>query len=215
MSKETDSKTAVIEPAPNGPYLVKNPPTLKNSKGETLETKPVTALCRCGRSDNKPFCDGTHAKVGFSSERIADGSTDKQDHYEGKAITINDNRGVCAHSARCTDGLKSVFKYGEEPWIDPDGADLEAIKKQVRECPSGALSYTMDGVEHDRYHHEAGIGIVKNGPYRVFGGIELVEASAGRKPQSRDHYTLCRCGGSKNKPFCDGTHWKGFKDDKN
>jgi uncharacterized Fe-S cluster protein YjdI len=153
--------------------------------------------------------------VGFSSARLTDGSADKQDHYEGKAISINDNRGVCAHAARCTDGLKSVFKYGQEPWIDPDGADLEAIKEQVRQCPSGALSYTIEGVEYADFGQEPGVTIIKNGPYRVAGGVELKDSANGQEPQTRDHYTLCRCGGSKNKPFCDGTHWKGFKDDKN
>ncbi len=215
MSQQDESKKTVIEATTDGPYVVRNPPTLKNSRDEVLETKPVTALCRCGRSDNKPFCDGTHKKVGFSAARETDGSTNKHDHYEGKSITINDNRGVCAHAARCTDGLKPVFKYGEEPWIDPDGADMEAVKQQIRQCPSGALSYTIDGVEHDQYGQEPGIGIVKNGPYRITGSIDLDDKVSGQKPQTQDHYTLCRCGGSKNKPFCDGTHWKGFKDDKN
>ena len=62
---------------------------------------------------------------------------------------------------------------------------------------------------------EPGIGIVKNGPYRVTGGVELNDPGNEQTPATPDHYTLCRCGGSKNKPFCDGTHWKGFKDDKN
>ncbi len=215
MSQQDDPKTTSIEAKPDGPYVVTTPPPLKNSKGEPIETKPVTALCRCGKSENKPFCDGTHAKVNFSSKRLGGGPADKQDHYEGKAIRINDNRGVCAHAARCTDGLKSVFKYGEEPWIDPDGADVEAIKNQIQQCPSGALSYSFDGVEHTQYSREPGIGIIKNGPYRVTGGVELKDPGNGQTPATRDHYTLCRCGGSKNKPFCDGTHWKGFKDDKN
>ncbi len=215
MSQQDESKKTVIEAMPDGPYVVKNPPPLKNSNDEVLQTKPVTALCRCGRSDNKPFCDGTHAKVGFSAARLTGGSADKQDHYEGDSVTINDNRGVCAHAARCTDGLKSVFKYGEEPWIDPNGADVEVVKKQIQQCPSGALSYTIGGGEHDDFNHEPGITIVKDGPYRVTGGLNLDDKVAGQKPQSRNHYTLCRCGGSKNKPFCDGTHWEGFKDDKN
>jgi CDGSH-type Zn-finger protein len=215
VSKDNDSKTCMIEAKLDGPYLVKNPPVLKNSKGETLETKPTTALCRCGQSGNKPFCDGTHGKVGFSSARTTDGSADKHDHYQGEAVTIHDNRGVCAHAAHCTDGLKTVFKYGEEPWIDPDGAEAEAIEKQVKQCPSGALSYTIDGEEHVNFGHEPGITITKDGPYRVTGGVGLEDTVTGQKPKAEDHYTLCRCGGSKNKPFCDGTHWKGFKDDKN
>ena len=205
----------VIEATPNGPYVVKDPPTVKNSKGEEISTKPVTAFCRCGRSENKPYCDGTHAKVGFDASRQTDGTADKEDHYQGDAITINDNRSVCAHAARCTEGLKSVFKYGEEPWIDPKGAGGEEIKKQVEACPSGALSYTMDGAEHADFGREPSIYIAHNGPYAVAGGVELRDPMGGQTPQSTDHFTLCRCGGSKNKPFCDGTHWKGFKDDKN
>ncbi len=215
MSKDSDQTKTIIEATPDGPYVVKNPPPLKNSKGEAIPTKAVAALCRCGRSDNKPFCDGTHKKVGFSAERITDGSANKQDHYQGKKITINDNRGVCAHAARCTDNLKPVFKYGEEPWIDPDGAEADAIINTVKQCPSGALSYTVDGVEHASFDREPGIAIAKNGPYLVAGGVELKDAVAGQTPQTAEHYTLCRCGGSKNKPFCDGTHWNGFKDDRN
>ncbi|NIW23104.1 MAG: hypothetical protein GWN29_00255, partial [Gammaproteobacteria bacterium] len=58
-----------MTPAPNGPYIVKNLKTLKSVKGD-IEAGETVALCRCGRSDNKPFCDGTHAKVGFSSEKL-------------------------------------------------------------------------------------------------------------------------------------------------
>ena len=86
---------------------------------------------------------------------------------------------------------------------------------QIQQCPSGALSYTIGGVEDDEYSHEPGITISKNGPYRITGGIELEDRVGGQKPQTQDHYTLCRCGGSNNKPFCDGTHWKGFKDEQN
>ena len=204
-----------IQAAPNGPYLVHNSPPLKNSKNGDLDTREVTALCRCGKSDNKPYCDGAHAKVGFSSEREADGSNDKWDVYAGRTITLHDNRGVCAHSAICTGGLSSVFKYGEEPWIDADGADVAAIEKQVAACPSGALKYTAGGTEHGDFGNDPLIYVAKNGPYAVKGGVEFEDSVTGQVPKSRDHYTLCRCGGSKNKPFCDGTHWQGFTDDKN
>ena len=204
-----------IKAAPNGPYLVENVPRLENSKGETLEPKEVTALCRCGRSENKPYCDGTHAKVGFSGKRESDGSKDGPAIHEGGAITIHDDRAICAHAAICTGGLASVFKYGEEPWIDPDGAEAEAIKKQVAACPSGALSYSVEGVEHRDFGADPVIYIAKNGPYAVRGGIELDDPVTGQKPRASGQYTLCRCGGSKNKPFCDGSHWQGFVDEKN
>ena len=74
-------------------------------------------------------------------------STDKRDDYRGKKITIHDNRALCAHAGLCTEGLASVFKYGSEPWIDPDGAEVEAIVETIRTCPSGALSYSLEGAE--------------------------------------------------------------------
>jgi len=205
-----------IEAAPDGPYLVSELPALHNSKGEPLPVKPKIALCRCGGSANKPFCDGTHATNGFSGARVSDGSAGKQDHYEGKALTINDNRGVCAHAGLCTDNLKSVFKLGTEPWIDPDGASVDAVIEAVRNCPSGALSYTREGVEHAALDRPPAITVSKDGPYHVAGGCVLNDPVTNQQPQTPEHYTLCRCGGSKNKPFCDGAHWHiKFQDDKN
>jgi len=65
----------------------------------------------------------------------------------GKRVTIFDNRAICSHAGHCTDGLKSVFLYGKEPWIDPDGAAVEEVIATIRKCPSGALSYAINGVE--------------------------------------------------------------------
>ena len=67
---QTKRFVPIIECSPNGPYLVSGLSEFRNSKGEGLPTKKVTALCRCGGSSNKPYCDGTHAKLGFSSVRI-------------------------------------------------------------------------------------------------------------------------------------------------
>jgi CDGSH-type Zn-finger protein len=211
----TDRPKPTISPSKNGPCIVKKLTRLTNSKGEVLEAKEVIALCRCGGSSKKPFCDGTHAKNGFSSERLSDGSTDKRDDFTGKGITVHDNRAICAHAGQCTDGLASVFRLKTEPWIDPDGAEVEAIKEVVRKCPSGALSYSIDNVEHRDQDRDPAVMVSKDGPYHVTGGVEL-EGEERNEGASGEHYTLCRCGGSKNKPFCDGTHWYiKFKDDKN
>ena len=204
-----------ITPSSNGPYIVKNLGQLHNSRGESLLTKPTVALCRCGGSANKPFCDGTHAKNGFSDERLTDGHQDKRDDYAGSEVTVHDNRGICAHIGNCSSGLPSVFRLKTEPWIDPAAADGEAIIETVRQCPSGALSYTVDGAEHRDQDRDLAIVVSKDGPYFVTGGIELPDVERG-EGASTEHYTLCRCGASKNKPFCDGTHWSiKFKDEKN
>ena len=202
-----------IECKPNGPYLVRNLEDLRNSRGEAIGAKPVMALCRCGGSANKPFCDGSHQTNGFSGVRLADGRGDRRERYAGTRIAIHDNRSICAHAGRCTDGLASVFKYKSEPWIDPAGADVEAIIGAIGRCPSGALSYTLDGVEGRDQPEAPSITVARDGPYEVAGEVGLPEQSWAQGA-SPTRFTLCRCGGSKNKPFCDGTHWRiGFKDE--
>lgn len=205
----------VIELRPDGPYVVKGLERLTNSKGDSLPVKPVMALCRCGGSANKPFCDGTHAKNGFSGARLGGGPKDRRRDHVGKRITIHDNRALCAHAGHCTEGLAAVFNSERRPWIDADGATVAEIIVAVRRCPSGALSYSIDGIEHRDQAGEAAIAVTKDGPYAVTGGAELVEVAMG-EGASREHFTLCRCGASKNKPFCDGSHWDaGFRDERN
>lgn len=200
------SKPPTISCRPNGPYLVTGLESLHNSRGEAIATEQTMALCRCGGSQNKPFCDGSHKKIGFDDAKKAGHTRDRRDDYVGKVITIHDNRGLCAHAGECTHRLSSVWRMGTEPWIDPDGAGIEAIIETVRACPSGALSYTLDGTEHRDRDEPPAVRLTKNGPYAVTGGIELEGAEFG-EGASREHFTLCRCGASKNKPFCDGSHW--------
>lgn len=218
----------IIKPLPNGPYYLINDlqpkvvNNLLNSKGEPLGTIVGIALCRCGGSKNKPFCDGTHSIIGFSSENKTT-ETDKNDSpnrtviknirrdYPGKEITIHDNRKICSHAAECVNNLSSVFKLGSRPWIDPDGAKIDDIIGTVRKCPSGALSYSIDGVEYrdPKEQRNPTVTVLKNGPYHITGGIELLgEDIQFGLGASKEHYTLCRCGASENKPFCDGAHRK-------
>ena len=205
------SERPTIECKLDGPYLVRNLENLRDWRGESIEIKPVMALCRCGGSSNKPFCDGTHKGNGFSGAKLADRSIDKRESYPAEKITIHDNRSICAHAGHCSDGLASVFKYKNEPWIDPAGDTVKAIIETIHKCPSGALSYTLDGVEGGDQQREPAITVTKDGPYAVTGGAQLLEQSWAQGA-SREHYALCRCGGSKNKPFCDGAHWSiGFK----
>ena len=203
-----------IECKVDGPYLVKDLEAFANSKGDGIACKPVMALCRCGGSATKPFCDGTHRKNGFSGARQSE-PEHKRDTYRGKLITIYDDRSICAHSARCTDNLASVFKYGSEPWIDPDGGSVEAVIDAIRKCPSGALSYAVNDVEAPAQQRAPGITVTKDGPYAIAGAIALT-GQACEAVAPGECYTLCRCGASKNTPFCDGSHWNaGFRDEKN
>ena len=200
---------------PDGPYVVKDLPALANQKGPIEMTKSTIALCRCGKSETKPFCDGTHKDIGFSSDKTSDRREDAVDSYTGNDVTIEDNRSVCAHSARCTESLPGVFKYGEEPWIDPTGATPEEIADVVNRCPSGALRLIVGGNVDESREQVASpaVFVAPNGPY-VVTGAEVADAEQG-KGASPNKITLCRCGNSKNKPFCDGSHWDGFEDEQN
>jgi uncharacterized Fe-S cluster protein YjdI len=179
-----------IFPLPNGPYYLINDmepkvvENLQNSKGESLSVMSGVALCRCGASNNKPFCDGTHGTIGFSSENkesVNDSQQhivvkDKRKSYVGKGITIHDNRKICSHAAECVNNLPSVFKLNARPWINPDAAETaEEIINTIKKCPSSALSYSVDGIEYrDQNERKALITVSDGGPYLVTGGIDLI-----------------------------------------
>ncbi|MFI5388259.1 MAG: ferritin-like domain-containing protein [Candidatus Eremiobacterales bacterium] len=206
---------ATISCAENGPYLIANLQHLTNSKGETLPTRPSLALCRCGGSNLKPYCDGTHARIGFSSAKSPNRTPDRPETYVGKAITIHDNRGTCCHAGNCTDHLPSVFHHEGDTFVTPDGASADEVVAIVRQCPSGALGFTRDGVDYKGEDRDQAIYVSKDGPYHVQGNI-AVQREKQNSGALAEHYALCRCGHSKNKPFCDGTHWYvGFKDEDN
>ena len=198
-------KESEIKTAKNGPLVVNKLKEITESNGNVFSIdKSTVALCRCGQSKSKPFCDGTHGKIGWTSKKQEDRQPRRVDNYVGKKITIHDNRGICAHVGYCTDGLPKVFRMGVEPWIDADAETVEKIIETIKKCPSGALSYSIDGVKYDRFAEQPEIKIVEDGPYFIKGSIELVDED---KPESDEHFALCRCGNSKNKPFCDGQHW--------
>ena len=205
---------ATVEPEQNGPLIVTNVSDFRNSRGEHIKARPKMALCRCGHSGNKPFCDGTHAAVNFTSEKKPDRTPDGVFNYPGGEITVHYNRLLCAASERCWRNLPGAFRYGKKPWIVPDGADTHRVVETVRRCPSGALRYTFRDHLGPHHQHKPQIRIIQNGPYEVR-GVHL-NTSEWNEGASKVHYTLCRCGASKNKPFCDGSHWSaGFKDENN
>lgn len=187
------------------PYTVVDVEVCTGPDGRQVALKPVTSLCRCGASRSKPFCDGSHSAVGFVGEKSPERVKDKVRDYVGREITIHDNRGVCAHDESCVHGSPSVFRPGARRWIDPDGADPEEIKETIAKCPSGALSCTCQGQRLPEPVREPAIRVVKGGPYQLVGGIRIKD-DQGSRPQSAEHCTLCRCGASRNKPFCDGSH---------
>jgi CDGSH-type Zn-finger protein/truncated hemoglobin YjbI len=205
----------------DGPYLVTGVEAIRDWLGQEIEATPALALCRCGESAIKPVCDGACASSGFSDKKDPKRVPDKRDTYEGVQLTVYDNRGICQHSGFCTDRLNTVF-HTEGPFVTPSGGRMDEIIRAVRDCPSGALSFAIDGVEARPQvdwdgEREASIEVSKDGPYRVIGGVPLTDENgqpvARAAGSSLEHYALCRCGHSQNKPFCSGMHWYvDFKD---
>ncbi len=209
----------------NGPYLVSGgiPLVLKtpvvSAQGEPLTWKKERvlsadasyALCRCGLSGNKPFCDGTHRQEGFDGTETAPTgpAADREARYEGTEIVVNDDRSLCVHAGFCGNQITNVWKMIENT-DDPSVRDR--VRSMVEQCPSGALSYSLGpeggAVEPDMPRE---VAVTPDGPLWISGGIPL-ERSDGQPFETRNRVTLCRCGASKNKPLCDGTHRDvGFK----
>ncbi len=219
MAELTSPQTELgphIQALPDGPYLVTNPEHLNDHLGVPMPTRPLMALCRCGESAIKPTCDGACHRMGFSTAKDPNRVPDRRDSYVGQSVTVLDNRGSCQHSGLCTDRLASVFHLGRDPFVTPSGGRLDEIVRTVRDCPSGALSYAMDTVEAREQVDYAGqrepaIEVSKDGPYRITGGIALLDGDgadvARNAGASAEHYALCRCGHAQNKPFCSGMHY--------
>jgi CDGSH-type Zn-finger protein len=227
MEENTMGDNAKITITPKGPYIVEGGAPLnqafiepdaqgnsvKWTEGKTYDTGGggTYALCRCGRSEHKPFCDGTHAQVGFQGRETASRLPylEAARTYKGKLISLLDREELCVGARFCDVGL-NAWKYAME--ADESHPDYE--KDAVYEaccCPSGRLTVVKDGepVEpelpqeisliEDKAKHTRGALFVK-------GGITLV-SSDGTEYELRNRYTLCRCGHSLNMPFCNGTHF--------
>jgi uncharacterized Fe-S cluster protein YjdI len=132
--------------------------------------------------------------------------------YSNGEVTIVWKPASCIHSKICWDklnGLPQVFNPMERPWINPGAASTQQIIEQVKKCPSGALSYFMNGQEDANSSTTAGsiVEVSPNGPLLVYGNI-LVKDKDGNETQKNKVTAFCRCGSSGNKPYCDGTHRK-------
>jgi len=130
--------------------------------------------------------------------------------YRGAAIEVSFDLDRCIHVGECLLTLPEVFDLRRRPWVAPDAAAAEVVAATIERCPSGALAYRrLDGAS-DETHPTTVVTPMRNGPLRVTGEIhvELDDGTEEVLPRA----TLCRCGGSQRKPFCDNTHLKnGFK----
>ena len=209
---------------PGGPYLVAGDVPLSLESigiddagdawtyvaGRTFEAAPSYALCRCGASSKKPYCDGTHASVAFDGTETASRAAhrDRSETIAGPTMILHDAKDLCAYARFC-DGRGSIWKL--VPQSDSDGV-RETVAHEGTSCPSGRLvvdDLQTDGSALEPAYAPAVVLLEDpqkacSGPLAVRGGIPI--ASNGAAYETRNRVTLCRCGRSQNKPFCDGTH---------
>lgn len=133
-------------------------------------------------------------------------------HYSNDDLTIAWKPAKCIHAGECVKALPNVYKPDEKPWIQIENATTEELKNQIKKCPTGALSYTMNNQENNTPEaSEVKVDIMKNGPAIVQGTIKVTH-SDGSTEIKENRMAICRCGASSNKPFCDGQHGKvGFE----
>jgi CDGSH-type Zn-finger protein len=220
-SQDIDRKITVSK---NGPYIVtgKIPLTISeicnDDEGyprtwwevKRFPLQETYALCRCGQSNNSPFCDGTHLKVHFDGTEAGDHEPFEKgtNMIIGPALELADNRHLCVHARFCmrAGSIWSLIKRSDEP----EARDI-AIEEACN-CPSGRLVITEN--ESKRViepEFEKSIVVIEypprgeHGPLWVRGGMPIVSAD-GETYEIRNRVTICRCGKSRNKPFCDGSH---------
>ncbi len=179
-------------------------------KGPAYPERATYALCRCGQSQNKPFCDGNHTRAAFDGTETCGRGAYLKDAEKtmGPGVDLTWSAEFCAAARFCHRG-EEAWGYAERS-DDPEARE-EAVR-QACDCPSGSLvawdKATGAAIEPEL---EPSISLIENpgdgtvGPIWVKGGI-TIEAADGFEYETRNRVTLCRCGKSSKKPFCDGSH---------
>ncbi len=218
----------------NGPFMVSgNLPLAKEiavvgsdgnptkwKRGEKYTEKDNYALCRCGKSCNKPFCDGTHIKINFDGTETASKKKyiEKADKISGPDLDLTDSQDLCSATRFChrSGGTWNLTKNSDNP------KSKEIAIQEACDCPSGRLvCWDKKTGKPTEPKFEPSIGLIEDpganvsGPLWVKGRIPI-ESADGSRYEIRNRVTLCRCGESRNKPFCDGCHIEAeFRDDDN
>ena len=219
-----NKKEIYIKVTKDGPYLVFGSPQIKQefitpneegdswkyTDGKSYKSKenPV-ALCRCGRSKTKPYCDKSHLSECFEGKETAptEPILEKAREYKGVNYTLMDNERYCAFARFC-DAFGQVWNFIQ----NGDALSDKVAIHEACACASGRLmlkdNRTGQFIEPD---FKPSIGVLEDpaiecsGPLYVKGGIKVI-SEEGKTYEVRNRQTLCRCGCSCNKPFCDGTH---------
>lgn len=203
----------------NGPYIVSGPiPIREMAPVHTLNGEPVdwhvlrgidseespAYLCRCGQSNNKPFCDSSHETNGFVGTERADRRpfTERAEVTTGDGEELLDDKPLCLQAGFCRTRTTSVWDLLAQ---GGDEAAAARLREMTWNCPSGRLVLrATDGADIEP-ELEPEVAVVPGGPLWVRGGVTIT-GSDGTQWETRNRVALCRCGGSAIKPFCDGAH---------
>ena len=222
--KESEHPRGKIEITKDGPYFVSGGLPLceqwivTNAEGESLDyregkkypAQPHYALCRCGESANKPFCDGTHKKVQFDGTETAgrEPYLEQAETIEGPTMMLTDQENLCAFARFC-DPKGRIWNLVAQT-DNPEARKL--VEFEAGHCPAGRLvAWDRETRKPIEPRFEPSIGLIEDtekkvsGPIYVRGGIPVI-SSDGKTYEIRNRMTLCRCGRSDNKPFCNGSH---------
>ncbi|MGY4310933.1 CDGSH iron-sulfur domain-containing protein [Bradyrhizobium sp. JR3.5] len=220
-SEKSKARVTVSE---NGPYMVTGDiPLAKQTimtnaedgseawqEGPAVAHRETYALCRCGASQTKPFCDGSHLKIGFVGTETAsrDAYLDQAKLLNGPILQLTDAESLCAFGRFC-DPNGNVWSQVSQT---ADRGVRTMFVRQVNECPSGRLvAWDKSSGKPVEQALPVSIGLIEDpeqqcsGPLWLRDGIPVVAADR-FEYEVRNRVTLCRCGESNNKPFCDGTH---------
>lgn len=209
----------------DGPYLVYGNPPIDQEiiipneegsswvyrKGKSFDNAATpTALCRCGRSKHAPFCDGSHSQADWEPKETSSKRPflDEAVEYEGPTMILEDNEKYCA-LARFCDAYGQIWNLVQTAQTQEE---RKLVKHEAGHCPAGRLVlWDKETQQVFEPPFEPSIGIIEDpgikvsGPIWVKGGIRI-ESADGTSYEIRNRVTLCRCGQSSNKPFCDTTH---------
>ena len=222
--KDTERPAARIDVTRDGPYAVSGGVPLSeqlivtNEQGESLEyadgkkypAQERYTLCRCGQSGHKPFCDDAHGKVKFDGTETAGRQPyiEQAETIEGPARSLTDAKDLCAYARFCDPqgGVWRLVGQTDKP------AARRLVDHEAGHCPSGRLvAWDKKTGKPIEPQFEPSLGLIEDtakrvsGPIWVRGGIPVISAD-GKACEVRNRVTLCRCGRSRNKPYCDGAH---------
>ena len=220
MTKPSEMKIVVSR---NGPFMVSGKVPLaiwsiipgrdgipwEWKEGRKFETEEEYSLCRCGGSEEKPFCDDTHLKIKFKGKETASrlSFADQAKDFYGPTLTLSDAEELCS-LARFCEAEGGIWKLTQTD--GPKARDL--VIREANYCPAGR--WVVQDRKTGKVNEEAlppSIGVVEDpglglsGPLWIRGGIRI-ESEDGKPYEVRNRVTLCRCGASMNKPLCDRAH---------